>query len=268
VFSFHTFAGMLGNAAAPATLVYLQSVVGWRGAMLCAAALGVISAIVLMLQGEPVEPAHATARARKAAAAADPAQQGWRLLMSTPILLNLFFFILLSIAGGGLNNYLIVALGALHGTSFEVANTALTTILIMSAAGVLVGGILTGRTSRHGLVAASGLVVTAISSTLIGLIDFPALALVLLLATAGFFSGITMPSRDMIVRAATPAGAYGRVFGFVSTGFNIGGIVSPLIFGQLLDHGRPADIFFTVAGCTLISIATVVISTTRKRAKS
>ena len=29
----------------------------------------------------------------------------------------------------------------------------------------------------------------------------------------------------MIVRAVTPPGAYGRVFGFVSTGFNIGGIV-------------------------------------------
>jgi MFS family permease len=135
----------------------------------------------------------------------------------------------------------------------------------MSSVGVLIGGVLAGRTSRHGLVAACGLIATAISSTLVGLIDFPALALVLILATAGLFSGITMPSRDMIVREATPAGAYGRVFGFVSTGFNIGGIVSPLIFGQLLDHGRPADIFFTVAGCTLISIATVVISTSRRR---
>ena len=51
---------------------------------------------------------------------------------------------------------------------------------------------------------------------------------VILMSIAGFFSGLTMPSRDMIVRAVTPPGAYGRVFGFVSTGFNIGGIVSPL----------------------------------------
>src|ERR1700736_611622 len=33
-FSFHTFAGMLGNAAAPPSLLLLQSMVGWRGAFL------------------------------------------------------------------------------------------------------------------------------------------------------------------------------------------------------------------------------------------
>ena len=266
VFSFHTFAGMMGNAASPATLIYLQTVVGWRGGMLVAAALGVISAIILMLQGEPPEPAHAVAavKARKAEAL-DPAAQGWRLLLSTPILLNLFFFILLSISGGGLNNYLVAALGALHGTPVAVANTALTGILMLSAAGVLVGGVLTGRTARHGLVAACGLIVTAIVSVLVGLINFEAFALVLVLSTAGFFSGITMPSRDMIVRSVTPPGAFGRVFGFVSTGFNIGGIVSPLIFGQLLDHGRPRDIFFAVAACALLSITTVVVSTSGRR---
>jgi len=56
------------------------------------------------------------------------------------------------------------------------------------------------------------------------------------------------------------------VFGFVSTGFNIAGIVSPTIFGQLLDHGHPRAMFFFMAACALLSIATVVLSTTRKRA--
>jgi sugar phosphate permease len=136
----------------------------------------------------------------------------------------------------------------------------------MSAVGVLAGGVLTGWTSRHGLVASGGLMVTAIVCTLVGLVDFNAVALVLLMSSAGFFSGLTMPSRDMIVRAVTPPGAYGRVFGFVSTGFNIAGIVSPLIFGQLLDHGRVREIFFFMAACALLSIATVFVSTTRKRA--
>ncbi len=107
--------------------------------------------------------------------------------------------------------------------------------------------------------------VTAIVCVLVGLIDFNALALVLLMSAAGFFSGLTMPSRDMIVRAVTPRGAYGRVFGFVSTGFNIAGIVSPIIFGQLLDHGHVREIFFFMAVCALLSIATVAVSTTRKR---
>ena len=98
------------------------------------------------------------------------------------------------------------------------------------------------------------------------MIDFPALALIVLMSSVGFFNGLTMPSRDMIVRAATPRGAYGRVFGFVTTGFHLAGIVSPIIFGQMLDRGYPREIFFFMAFCTLLSIATVTYSTTRKPA--
>jgi FSR family fosmidomycin resistance protein-like MFS transporter len=263
VFSFHTFTGMLGNAVAPPTLLFMQSLVGWRGAFLGAAVLGVVAAAVLLLTPEP---APIVAKTRKQETP-DAPLDGWRLLTAPAILINLVFFILLSFCGGGLNNYLVAALGALYGTPAAVANSALTALLIMSAAGVLVGGILTGMTSRHGLVASGGLVVTAIVCVLIGLIDFNALALVVLMSAAGFFSGLTMPSRDMIVRAVTPPGAYGRVFGFVSSGFNIAGIVAPIIFGQLLDHGHVREIFFFMALCALLAIFTVAFSTTRKRAE-
>jgi len=261
-YSFHTFSGMVGNAVAPPTLLLMHGMFGWRGAMIGAAALGVLAAAVLMLVREPERALATKARKDETASALD----GWRLLISPPILLNLVFFILLSFCGGGLNNYLVVSLGALYGTPAAIANTALTALLIMSAIGVLAGGVLAGRTSRHGLVAGSGLVVTAIVCVLVGLVDFNAVALVLLMSAAGFFSGVTMPSRDMIVRAVTPPGAYGRVFGFVSSGFNMAGIVSPIIFGQLLDHGRVREIFFFMAACALASIATVVVSTTRERA--
>jgi MFS family permease len=72
----------------------------------------------------------------------------------------------------------------------------------------------------------------------------------------------------MIVRSVTPPGAYGRVFGFVTTGFNIGGIVSPLIFGQLMDHGHPRGIFFVIAVCALLSIATVAFGRSSARPAS
>ena len=127
MFSFHTFAGMLGNAAAPATLVYLQQTVGWRGAFLVAASLGLVAALILVWQGEP-QTAPARAAREKKSEVADTALDGWRLLTATPILLSLLFFILLSFCGGGLSNYLIVGLGALHGTPPEVANTALTSL--------------------------------------------------------------------------------------------------------------------------------------------
>jgi MFS transporter, FSR family, fosmidomycin resistance protein len=271
-FSFHTFAGMLGNAAAPPSLLYLQSVVGWRGAFLGAAVLGLVAALVVAIQSEPT-PGKIKARGAKQAddaqaddAQADAAQVGWRLLVSPAILLNLAFYIMLAMSSGALYNFLVPALGALHGTPVTIGNAALTGLLLLSPIGVLVGGWLAGRTPHHGLVATCGLIVTAAVSTLVGLFDFAAAALVMLMSIAGFFSGLTMPSRDMIVRAVTPPGAYGRVFGFVSTGFNIGGIVSPLIFGQLLDQGYPRAIFFCVAGCALVSIATVAINTSRKTA--
>jgi len=262
VFSFHTFSGMLGNAVAPPTLLFMQAWVGWRGAFLGAAALGLLAAIVLTFTREPQPLA---TRTRKQDTAEAPLE-GWRLLITPAILINLVFFILLSFCGGGLNNYLVAALGALYGTPATVANSALTALLMMSAAGVLAGGILTGWTSRHGLVASSGLVATAIACVLVGLIDFNALALVLLMAAAGFFTGLTMPSRDMIVRSVTPPGAYGLVFGFVSSGFNIAGIVSPIIFGLLLDHGYVREMFFFMALCALLAILTVAISTAGKRA--
>jgi FSR family fosmidomycin resistance protein-like MFS transporter len=256
---------MLGNAAAPPSLLFLQTMVGWRGAFMGAAVLGVVAAVVIGFAGEPPELADASNKVkRRGAPEPGSAPVGWRLLLSAPILLNLFFFILLAMSSGALYNFLVPALGALHGTPPTIGNAALTGLLLLSPIGVLVGGWLAGRTPHHGLVATCGLIVTATVSSLVGSFDFATVALVVLMSVAGFFSGLTMPSRDMIVRAVTPPGAYGRVFGFVSTGFNIGGIVAPMIFGQLLDQGHPRAIFFCVAGCALISIATVAINTSRK----
>jgi FSR family fosmidomycin resistance protein-like MFS transporter len=264
-FSFHNFSGMLGNAAAPVSLLFLQTLVGWRGAFLFAALLGVVAALILIVQREP----HPEAAKRKAKTeSAEAPVQSRQLLLSPPILLNLVFFVLLAVVGGGLNNYLVVALGALHGTSVTVANAALTALLCMSAIGVLVGGVIAGRTGRHGLVTGGGLLVVGLTAVLVGVADLGTVLLVLLLSVSGFFGGIATPSRDMIVRAVTPPGAYGRVFGFVTTGFNIGGIVSPLIFGQLMDHGHPRGIFFVIAVCALLSIATVAFGRSSARPAS
>ncbi|TMK19198.1 MAG: MFS transporter [Alphaproteobacteria bacterium] len=260
VFSFHTCSGMIGSAIAPVSLLFMQSAVGWRGAFLCSALLGVVAALVLAVQGEPpvVHPAHPSKPRGE-----EPAS--WQLLLSPPILLNLLFFVVLSMVGGGLNQYLVVGLGALYGTPPGLANTALTGLLTMSAIGVLLGGVLAGRTARHSLVACTGLLVTGAASTLIAFVDPGALLLVLIASLSGFASGMTMPSRDMIVRSVTPPGSFGKVFGFVTTGFHIGGMVAPLIFAQFLDHGYPRGVFLYVAACALVAIATVAFGMSGRR---
>ena len=265
VFSFHTCSGMIGSAVAPVSLLFMQHAVGWRGAFLCSALLGVAAALFLALQGEPpplVRAAHAKPHGEETAGASSV---GWRLLLSAPILLNLVFFVVLSMAGGGLNQYLVVALGALYATPPTLANTALTGLLTMSAIGVLLGGALAARTVRHSVVACTGLLLTGAASTLIAFVDLGALLLVLTAALSGLASGVAMPSRDMIVRSVTPPGSFGKVFGFVTTGLHIGGIVAPLIFAQFLDHGHPRAVFLFVAACTLVAISTVVFGMSGRR---
>jgi MFS transporter, FSR family, fosmidomycin resistance protein len=178
--------------------------------------------------------------------------------MSGPILLNLVFFVLLAVISGGIYNYSVVAFGALYETPVATANAALTGFLVLSSIGVLAGGFLVTRTSRHGTVAGLGLLATALLTALAGEIDLGGLGLIVAMTAAGFFSGVIMPSRDMIVRAITPPGSFGKVFGFVTTGFNIGGIIAPLIFGAIMDHGSPRLVFLGVAAGCLIAILTVV----------
>ena len=252
-FSVHTFAGMLGSAVAPASLLLMQRLWGWRGAFVGAGILGLAVAAVLLAMHENPD-AKITMAPRDADA---NVAVGWRLLLSPPILLNLVFFVLLAMLSGGTNNYSVVALGALYGTSVTTANAALSGNLLLSAIGVLIGGVLVVRTTRHGLVATAGLAGIALFIALVAQIDLGSLALVAAMSAAGFCSGVIMPSRDMIVREVTPPGSFGKVFGFVTTGFNIGGIISPLIFGAIMDHGSPKLVFLLVAASSLIAIVTV-----------
>jgi MFS family permease len=255
VFSFHTFAGMLGSAIAPVTLLTMQNYFGWRGAYLGAALLGFVVLAALIAQPEPVAALRPASRSGKASSHAGGT--GWRLLLTPAILLNLAFFTLTAIMGNGLNTYLVVALGALHATPPAIANIALTSLLTMNAIGVLAGGVLASRMRQHVLIAASGLTIGGFMTALIGLVELPSAVLIILTGVSGFAVGTTYPSRDMLVRAVTPPGAYGRVFGFVSTGFNIGASIAPIVYGILMDHGQPRGIFLLSAVVSLICVSTV-----------
>jgi MFS transporter, FSR family, fosmidomycin resistance protein len=251
-FSVHTFAGMLGSAVTPPAVLAMQAMWGWRGAMIGSAVLGLTAAALLIAVRDRKPPRPAL---RQPPAASD--RTDWQVLMSAPILLSLGFFMLLAMMNAGISNYSVVAFGALFGTPVDTANAALTGYLLLMAVGVLAGGLLVGRTRRHSLVASLGLGAAAVFTVLFAEIELGPVALIAAMSLAGFFSGIIMPSRDMIVREVTPAGSFGKVFGFVTTGFNIGGIVAPLIFGAIMDHGSPRLVFLTVAVLTVAAIATV-----------
>jgi sugar phosphate permease len=261
-FSIHTFAGMLGGAVAPATILFTQTLVGWRGAFLLAAALGLAVAIALLLLREDFAdgPHHAAKARAKEGATVDRR----KLLLSWPILASFAFFTMQAATGVGIMNFGPIALQALFNVPIELGNVALSTSLLLGAIGVLAGGLAVTRVRSQQAFAAFGLFVAGIGILLVGIADFGTAMLITLMGINGFASGIIMPSRDLLVREVTPPGAFGTVFGFVTTGFNVAGVAFPLMFAALLDHGMPRSIFILSAVFCLLSILTVITVRARK----
>jgi MFS transporter, FSR family, fosmidomycin resistance protein len=263
-FSIHSCCGMLGSAAAPTAMLFLAEHWGWRAGLIAAALLAVGTAAVLIAQTQYlVDDRPKPADARSAARAGGNSQ--WNLLFSRPILRNLMFFVLLAVSSGGMTSFSVVALGELYATPLTVANLALSAFLLMNAIGILLGGVIADRTVHHNRVAALGFAGSGGVVLAIALTGFGTVALIAVMGLAGLLNGIIVPSRDMMVRAVTPEGAFGKVFGFVSTGFNLGGIVAPLIFGWLMDQQQPRAVFLLVVACIVLSLVTVSTAPNRAR---
>lgn len=253
-FSIHTFAGFLGGAVAPAIMAALVAAIGGQGALIAAGAIGVLVALLLMLMGIP-DAGSATMGAR------DATEPRANVLTPTIIVLTIFFM-LLSLSSAGITNFGVVALMSGYGTSFSTANVTLTAFLGASAAGVLAGGFLADHTRRHSQVAAACFALNAAIVLAIAAVTLPPMVLTVAMGAAGFLGGVIAPSRDMLVRAASPAGAAGRAFGIVSTGFNFGGIVSPLLYGWIMDQHLPHWVF---GASVAFMVATVLLALVTER---
>lgn len=238
-FSLHTFAGYAGGAVAPFLMLGVASFAGVAGALVLAGLIGPLAAIPLLSGAMREKPALRRAKA--------PGDAEAPRLLNAAVLSLLVFFSLIAFSNTAVQGFAVSAWQAATGITLAAANVALTAWLAMSAIGVLAGGQVADRTKRHGLVAAFGLGAATLLILVAGLGDLAPVPLVIVMATSGFLSGLIMPSRDMMVRAAAPPGQAGAAFGLVSTGFSIGGIVGPVAFGWLLDHGQPHAIFVIAA---------------------
>jgi MFS family permease len=252
-FSIHTFAGFLGGAVTPAIVAVLVATIGGLGALVVSGAVGPMVALLLIVVGIP----------DAGAAHRNEESDAPRQSVVTPALVMLtVFFMLLSLSNAGIGNFGVVALMSGYGATFSAANLALTAYLGASAIGVLAGGFLADHTRRHGQVAAACYAVNAAIVFMIAAVSMPSLLLNAAMATAGFLGGVIAPSRDMLVRNAAPAGAAGRAFGIVSTGFNLGGIVSPLLFGWIMDQNAPRWVF---GASVVFMVITVLLALATER---
>lgn len=258
VFSFHTFTGYLGDALGPAAILFLSAFIDWRAAMIVCGASGGVVAVLLWMNSEVL--ADASGRRSAAPAGGPPRRSGMALLVSVPVLMGLLFFACISITGRGFSNFGVSTLHELYQTPLGTAGILISAYLFASPVGVLSGGYFADRVTRHDLIAAGCFVIIAASIFLVAAFDPPNVLIGVLFAIAGFANGFVAPPRDMMIRAITPPGEMGKVFGFVSTGYNVGGTVAPILYGWLLDHADPRSLFWVMGVVALLTVGTVLIT--------
>ena len=213
----HTFVGNIGFAAAPPVTAALALLIGWRETLLLVGGVGVPVVLAIVLQSRILNEQKRETGARPAGFLAD-----MRQLLSRPILLFFAFFMVSSMAGAGIQSWLITVLHSTHGLTLEAASSGLTGYMIGAMCGILLGGWVADRTDRHlGFVVA----LTVAGSALmlwIELVSMPHLAMVGVLFATGLSIGASRTPRDVMVKDAAPPGQIGKVFGFVSAGLALG----------------------------------------------
>jgi MFS family permease len=251
-YSTHGVGGNLGYALAPIVSFGLGAAFGWRVAPLVMGIAGLAVLGVLASQ-RSILTSH-----RAADAHLHTLKGSVGLFVQPAILLCFFYFIFQTTATVGLQTFLPPALNTGLAVPLVIATSAVTAYLLGGTAGIVLGGFLAVRTSRHDRVAASGLLIGAALLALVAGNVVPLPWLVPLFIVIGLFIGATGPSRDLIVRNATPKGAAGRVYGFVYSGLDLGAMLGPVWFGLMLDHGLAREVFFAIAALFVVAIGTVV----------
>jgi MFS transporter, FSR family, fosmidomycin resistance protein len=260
-FSVHTFAGFVGGAIAPPLLLGIAAAGGLSSSLVFAGLFAwITAAVVFLIPGH-----HQSSERAKPGGSTRSGGSGFAGVLTPTVLGLTAFFTLLALSHSAMYSFSIVALMAGHGVSLPAATAALTAYLAASALGVLVGGVVADKTRRHGDVAAAGFALSAVAALAVATLTLPVPVLVAAMGLTGFLFGIIQPSRDMLVRKAAPPGSAGRVFGIVSTGFNIGGIVGPMLFGWLMDNGAPRWIFGTAVVFMVITALFAVFEDRRTR---
>jgi predicted MFS family arabinose efflux permease len=254
-FSVHGLSGNLGWAAAPILLTAIAAAFDWRIAGLAAALVGAASLIVLLwmrasLQYELEHSARATvgetARHRDGT---------WTFLGTGIVWLAFAFFFCVTFAFGALQNFAPTLLSTLYGLSVAVATSALSVYLIAGSVGLVIGGFLAKESKAFEYTIAGALFSSAFVAFVLAWAKLPGWMVVPAMGLMGFGVGLSGPSRDMLVRTATKArlgeNAFGRVYGFVYSGLDVGLAVAPLAFGILLDQKLP-QLVFVGAGCAFL----------------
>lgn len=251
-FSVHGISGNIGWAAAPIFLTAIAAAQGWRAALLWAAAIPVAVLALLVLNRHVLHPDPI----KRQAGAAQGGTLGFLKLRA--VWLCFGFFLLTAVALGGIQSFATISLESLYGISHALATSSYTAYMLASALGMVAGGFLGTGARHHDRTVALAFSAAAMLALVLAAGAGPSWMALPLMGLIGLCSGVAGPSRDLMIRAATPPGATGRVYGVVYSGLDSGLAIGPLLFGLVMDAGRPGWVFAGVALFQALAIATAV----------
>lgn len=265
-FSAHGLTGNLGWMLAPATMGFLAAHFGWHGALTGAGLIAVAALAFIFLRRDLLVPVHRPEHVSKQATGGLSSPPGAGVLLSRPVLMCFGFFILLAAGIVGIQTFGAATLTTSFRFNSELALATLTAFLTGGAVGIGVGGWAATRTERHELLAAFGMASSCLLLVIVAIDVLPQIGVAIALTAAGFLSGITQPSRDMLIRKAAPKGSTGKVYGFVYSGLDAGSALAPFLFGTLLDHRRGDLAVLAVAILWGLAMFTIISVKPRKAA--
>lgn len=241
-FSTHGICGNLGWALAPLLMTALATAYNWRVAGLGAALFGALALSLLIWKREslqyPMTVLHPASGARPAT---------WSFLRVRMVWLAFAFFFFLTLGFGALQNFAPALLHELYDLSLLSATSALSIYLLAGSAGLVLGGFIARPGRAHEFTVSAVLAGGALLALLLASKAIPAVLVIPTMAAMGFTLGIAGPSRDLLVRQATKArlgeAAFGRVYGMVYSGLDVGLALAPIVFGLLLDYHLPQWVF-------------------------
>jgi len=257
-FSAHGLSGNLGWAAAPLAMAGIAGSAGWHAAGFVAGGWGFAVLLILYWRRESIAVEELPAKAGQRAN--DPVDLGF--LKVRVVWLCFGFFLLTTMALGVLQNFSPTILNRLYPLSLAAATSALTVYMVGSACGILLGGFLAGREASQLRVIVIALTSAAVVAGLLASAIPPAWSVLALMAGMGFSVGVVAPSRDLLIRkaslTATGAQGYGRIYGFVYSGGDVGFVFAPLVFGPIMDAGQIANAMTGVALLQTLAIFTAL----------
>ncbi|WP_395006043.1 MFS transporter [Undibacterium sp.] len=277
-FSVHGISGNLGWAAAPVFLVTLANLYDWRIALISAAALPVIVLLILFVYRDllhtapkPQSSQEANTKVVSSVTNLHLAENSLFHFLRLPAVWMCFlFFFMISMGIGGIQSFSPTALREVYGMSLAWATAGYTAYMLTSAAGMIWGGFIAAKTIDHDRTISVAFSFSAVMALLLATGWVSAGMAVILMGAVGLGAGIAGPSRDLLIRAASPKNATGRVYGVVYSGLDIGLAFSPALFGAIMDAHHPQWVFACIALFQLLAIFTAVSvgSTTRNRSES